>query len=93
MNNAMELVDPEDDSDLQAAGPKSDSVTASGPRLAPTVSAGPVRVTAFGGVPLVGVTEFVRHMSGRRLAGYFLEALTKADCVIEEPRRTASSGY
>ncbi len=82
MNNAAELVDPE-----------GDSVTASGPELAPTVTAGPVNVTAFGGVPFVEVTEFVRHMSGRRLAGFFLEAIAKADCAIEAPNRGASDAH
>lgn len=70
MNNALGQVDPEGDSDL--------------PTLGPTVTAGPVNVSVFRGVPLVGVTEFVRHLSGRRLAGFFLEALTEADCVIED---------
>lgn len=79
MNNAVE-------SDLQA-GTGSGAAAASGPRLAPTVTAGPVNANVFRGVPLVEVTEFVRHMSGRRLAGFFMEALTKADCVIEAQQR------
>ncbi|SHT45019.1 Uncharacterised protein [Mycobacteroides abscessus subsp. abscessus] len=91
MNNAVESADL-DDSDLQA-GIGSGATAASGSRLGPTVTAGPVNVTVFGGVPLVEVTEFVRHMSGRRLAGFFMEALTKADCVIEAQQRETSDGH
>lgn len=91
MNNAVESADL-DDSDLQA-GIGSGATAASGSRLGPTVTAGPVNVTVFGGVPFVEVTEFVRHMSGRRLADFFREALTKADCVTEDPRERGSNGY
>jgi hypothetical protein len=85
MNNAVESADL-DDWDLQAG------TGASGPRLEPTATAGPVSVNVFCGMPLVEVTEFVRHLSGRRLAGVFMEALTKADCVMEAPRRGANDG-
>lgn len=54
-----------------------------GPLLTPAVSAGPVTLNTFGGLPLVAVTESVRHYSGRRLAGFFYDALTQAGCTLE----------
>lgn len=62
------------------------------PLPGPVVTAGPVSVTPWGGLPFVAVTESVRHMSGRRFAGVLWEALTKADCTIERSGGELESG-
>lgn len=63
-----------------------------GPMLTPTVSAGPVILNTFGGLPLVAVTESVRHYSGRRLAGFFYDALTQAGCTFEPTAEQGGDG-
>ncbi|MBU8840224.1 MULTISPECIES: hypothetical protein [Mycobacteriaceae] len=56
-----------------------------GATLTPPVIVGPIAVSSFGGIPMIGINGPIHHFSGGRLRALIMKALAEAGLTIEIP--------